>query len=144
MIEIQDDLLVKLSRAATRSFRILPMRSTSFTRPVAMKVAQTFTAAEARSGDESALNAGVRAELICAWYCSSKRASEKSGSGMVPKICKPLAFCLGVFQDASLYRQNLIDQSKTRNTELNHRRCGCKKCHSDHIGNLLLQRMACR
>ena len=62
------------------------MRSTSVTRPVAMKVAQTSTAAEARSGDESAPKAGVNAELTWAWYCSSRRDSEKSGSGMVPKI----------------------------------------------------------
>lgn len=34
--------------------------------PVAMKVPQTFTAAEASSGDESALKAGVSAELIWA------------------------------------------------------------------------------
>jgi len=40
------------------------MRSTSVTKPVAMKVAHTFTAAEANSGDESAPKAGVRAELI--------------------------------------------------------------------------------
>ena len=79
-------LPVKLSKAVTISFRIRPMRSTSVTRPVAMKVAQTSTAAEARSGDESALKAGVSAELTCAWYCSSRSASEKSGSGMVPNI----------------------------------------------------------
>lgn len=59
-------LVVKLSKAATRNFNILPIRSTSVTRPVAINVAQTFTAAEANSGDESAPNAGVRAELICA------------------------------------------------------------------------------
>ena len=59
-------LLVKLSNAPTSSFSILPIRSTSVTMPVAMKVAQTFTAAEASSGDESALKAGVNAELIWA------------------------------------------------------------------------------
>lgn len=79
---------MKLSKDETKSFKILPIRSTSVTRPVAMKVAQTLTAADARSGEDSAAKAGVRAELICAWYCSSKRASEKSGSGMAPKICK--------------------------------------------------------
>lgn len=51
-----------------------------------MNVAQTLTAAEANSGVESAPKAGVKAELICAWYCSSKRASEKSGSGVLPKV----------------------------------------------------------
>ena len=56
-------LPVKLSNAVTRSFKILPIRSTSVTRPAAMKVAQTSTAAAARLGDESAPNAGVSAEL---------------------------------------------------------------------------------
>ena len=54
----------KLSMAATRSFRIRPIRSTSVTIPVAMKVAHTFTAAAASSGEESDANAGVSAELI--------------------------------------------------------------------------------
>ena len=63
-----------------------PILSTSVTSPVDMKVAQTSTAAEANSGDESAANAGVRAELIWAWYCSSNKASWKSGSGNAPKI----------------------------------------------------------
>ncbi len=85
-----------------------------------MKVAQTFTAAEARSGEESALNAGVSAELICAWYCSNSRASEKSGSGMVPKIYDLLAFGLGLLTDVLQYRQNLINKSETTNAELNH------------------------
>ena len=51
-----------------------------------MNVAQTSMAAEASSGDESAPKAGVNAELICAWYCSNNNASEKSGSGVLPKI----------------------------------------------------------
>lgn len=59
-----NDSPVKFSRAVTRNLRIRPMRSTSVTKPVAMKVAHTFTAAEANSGDESAPKAGVRAELI--------------------------------------------------------------------------------
>ena len=59
-------LLVKLSNAPTSNFSILPIRSTSVTMPVAMNVAQTLTAAEASSGDESALKAGVSAELIWA------------------------------------------------------------------------------
>ena len=80
------DLPVRLSNEDTNSLSILPIRSTSVTKPVEMKVAQTLTAAEARSGEESELKAGVKAELICAWYCSSNRASEKSGSGMDPKI----------------------------------------------------------
>ena len=42
------------------------MRSTSVTRPVAIKVAHTSTAAEARSGDESTPKAGVNAELTWA------------------------------------------------------------------------------
>ena len=79
-------LPLKLSKAPTSSFNILPIRSTSVTMPVAMNVAQTFTAAEASSGDESALKAGVSAELIWAWYCSSRRASENSGSGVDPNI----------------------------------------------------------
>ena len=77
---------MKLSSAVTRSFSIRPIRSESVTNPAAKKVAHTLTAAEARSGDESAANAGVRAELICAWYCSSSSASEKSGSGVEPNI----------------------------------------------------------
>ncbi len=40
------------------------MRSISVTIPVATNVAQTLTAADASSGDESALKAGVNAELI--------------------------------------------------------------------------------
>ena len=64
--QVMNLLFVKLSKAATRNFNILPMRSTSVTKPVAMNVAQTLTAAEASSGEESAPNAGVRAELICA------------------------------------------------------------------------------
>lgn len=59
-------LPAKLSKAPTSSFSILPIRSTSLTMPVAMKVPQTLTAAEASSGDESALKAGVSAELIWA------------------------------------------------------------------------------
>ena len=43
-----------------------PMRSMSVTIPVAMKVAHTLTASAASSGEESAANAGVRAEPICA------------------------------------------------------------------------------
>jgi hypothetical protein len=42
------------------------MRSTSVTIPVAMKVAQTLIASAASSGDESAANAGVSADPICA------------------------------------------------------------------------------
>lgn len=57
---------MKLSSAVTRSFRMRPIRSASVTKPAARNVAHTLTAAEARSGDESAANAGVSAELICA------------------------------------------------------------------------------
>jgi hypothetical protein len=60
------------------------MRSTSVTMPVAMKVAQTLIASAASSGDESAAKAGVSAEPICAWYCSSSVTSGKSGSGVLP------------------------------------------------------------
>lgn len=60
------------------------MRSTSVTMPVAMKVAQTLIASAASSGDESAAKAGVSAEPICAWYCSSRVTSGKSGSGVLP------------------------------------------------------------
>lgn len=77
---------VKLVKADTSSFNIRPIRSTSVTRPVEMKVAQTLTAAAASSAVESDPNAGVKAELIWAWYCSSRRASEKSGSGVLPKV----------------------------------------------------------
>lgn len=61
-----------------------PIRSTSVTIPVATNVAQTLIASAASSGDESAAKAGVSAEPICAWYCSSKVASAKSGSGVLP------------------------------------------------------------
>jgi len=64
------------------------MRSMSVTMPVAMKVAHTFTASAANSGEESAANAGVNAEPICAWYCSSRVASGKSGSGVLPNNYK--------------------------------------------------------
>jgi hypothetical protein len=60
------------------------MRSTSVTIPVAMKVAQTLIASAASSGDESAANAGVSADPICAWYCSSSVTSGKSGSAVFP------------------------------------------------------------
>ena len=63
LLEGAIDLPVKLSNAVTNNFKILPMRSTSVTRPVAMNVAQTSIAAEARLGDESAPKAGVNAEL---------------------------------------------------------------------------------
>lgn len=56
----------KFSRAEIKSLRIRPMRSTSVTMPVEMNVAQTLTASAANSGDESAANAGVKAELIWA------------------------------------------------------------------------------
>src|SRR5690242_14078620 len=56
---ISQDLLEKFSSAAMRSLRIRPIRSTSVTIPVAMKVAHTLMASAASSGDESAANAGV-------------------------------------------------------------------------------------
>ena len=59
-----DDSPVKVSNAVIRSLRIRPMRSISVTSPADMNVAQTSTAADAKSGDESAAKAGVRAELI--------------------------------------------------------------------------------
>lgn len=58
------DLLEKFSNAETKSFKILPMRSTSVTIPVAIKVAQTLMASAASSGEESTANAGVKAEPI--------------------------------------------------------------------------------
>lgn len=58
------DLLEKFSSPSTRSLRILPIRSTLVTIPVAMKVADTLIASDANSGDESAAKAGVRAEPI--------------------------------------------------------------------------------
>ena len=85
-IQLSDILLEKFSRAETRSLSILPIRSTSVTIPVAINVAQTLTASAANSGEESAAKAGVRAEPIWAWYCSSSEASAKSGSGVLPKI----------------------------------------------------------
>jgi hypothetical protein len=39
-----DYSLEKFSKAETSNFKILPMRSTSVTMPVAMKLAQTLTA----------------------------------------------------------------------------------------------------
>ena len=86
---------MKLASAETKSLSILPIRSISVTSPVAINVAQTSIAAEASSGDESAPNAGVNAELICAWYCSNNNASEKSGSGVLPKIFNELAVLRG-------------------------------------------------
>lgn len=56
--------LLRLSNDETKSFKILPIRSMSVTNPIEMNVAQTLTAAEARSGEESAPKAGVNAELI--------------------------------------------------------------------------------
>ena len=50
--------------AVTSNFGILPIRSTSVTMPVAIKVAQTLIASDANSGEESVAKAGVRAELI--------------------------------------------------------------------------------
>ena len=55
-----------LSSPVTSSLKMRPIRSTLVTMPVATKVAQTLIASEASSGEESAANAGVRAELICA------------------------------------------------------------------------------
>jgi len=83
---IDEHIPVKPESADTRSFRILPIRSMSFTKPVAMKVAHTLIATVASSGDESAPKAGVKAEVIWAWYCSSSNASAKSGSGVLPNI----------------------------------------------------------
>jgi hypothetical protein len=77
----------KFSSADTKSFNILPIRSMSVTIPVAIKVAQTFTASAANSGEESAAKAGVNADPICAWYCSRREASAKSGSGVRPNSC---------------------------------------------------------
>lgn len=68
-----------------------PIRSTSVTIPVDTKVAQTLIASAASSGDESTANAGVKAELICAWYCSSNMASVKSGSGVPPNSCNNIS-----------------------------------------------------
>jgi hypothetical protein len=79
------DLLEKFSKAEINSLRIRPMRSTSVTIPVAMKVAHTLIASAASSGEESAAKAGVRADPICAWYCSRSVTSAKSGSGVLPK-----------------------------------------------------------
>ena len=85
-----------VSRAATRIFKMRPIRSMSVTMPVDTNVAQTLIASAASSGDESTAKAGVNAELIWAWYCSSSIASVKSGSGTPPNnlrtwsiICRP-------------------------------------------------------
>ena len=78
-------LLEKFSNAETKSLRMRPIRSTSVTIPIEMKVAHTLTASAANSGDESAAKAGVKADPICAWYCSSSVASGKSGSAVLPK-----------------------------------------------------------
>jgi hypothetical protein len=76
--------LEKFSSAETSSLRIRPIRSISVTIPVAINVAHTFTASAASSGDESAAKAGVSADPIWAWYCSSSVTSAKSGSGVFP------------------------------------------------------------
>jgi hypothetical protein len=57
-------LLEKFSKADTSNFKMRPIRSTSVTIPVAIKVAQTLIASAASSGEESAANAGVSAEPI--------------------------------------------------------------------------------
>lgn len=61
---IENRSLFRLSNDETKSFKILPIRSMSVTNPIEMNVAQTLTAADARSGEESAAKAGVNAELI--------------------------------------------------------------------------------
>ena len=45
-----------------------PIRSILVMMPVPMNPAHTSMASAASSGEESAANAGVNAELICAWY----------------------------------------------------------------------------
>lgn len=55
---------VNVLSADASSLGILPIRSTSVTMPVAIKVAQTLMASAANSGELSAAKAGVRAELI--------------------------------------------------------------------------------
>lgn len=86
MVDSSDSLLVKLCSAETSNFSMRPIRSTSVTKPAAINVPHTLTASEANSAEESAAKAGVSAELICAWYCSSNKASAKSGSGVLPNI----------------------------------------------------------
>lgn len=58
------NILAKFSRPSTRSLKIRPILSTFVTIPVAMNVAETFIASVASSADESAANAGVRADPI--------------------------------------------------------------------------------
>lgn len=82
----RENILAKFSKPTTRGLKILPILSTFVTIPVETNVAQTLIASEASSGDESAAKAGVRAEPICAWYCSRSDASLKSGSGVLPNI----------------------------------------------------------
>ena len=52
------------SKPVTNNLKIRPILSTFVTIPVATNVAQTLTASEASSGDESAAKAGVKAEPI--------------------------------------------------------------------------------
>jgi hypothetical protein len=63
------DLPEKDSKEDDKRLSILVICLTSVTMPADTKVAQTFKAAAASSGDESDPNAGLRAELICAWCC---------------------------------------------------------------------------
>ena len=79
---------IQFSKPVTSSLKMRPILSTWVTMPVATNVAQTLIAIAASSGDESAAKAGVNADPICAWYCSRREASTKSGSGVLPKSFK--------------------------------------------------------
>jgi hypothetical protein len=72
----------KDSKEDDKRLNILVICLTSVTIPAETNVAQTLKAAAANSGDESAPNAGLRAELICAWCCWSSGTSGYSGSGV--------------------------------------------------------------
>ena len=63
------DVPEKDSKEDDKRLSIRAICLTSVTMPADTNVAQTFKAAAASSGDESAPNAGLRAELICAWCC---------------------------------------------------------------------------
>jgi hypothetical protein len=113
------------------------MRSTSVTIPVAINVAHTLMASAASSGEESAAKAGVSAEPICAWYCSSNVTSAKSGSGVLPKSYGMSAS--PPFFAASLsYLENLIDDLQSAYPQLNHTGSRCRKSYADHVRDSVL------
>ena len=59
-------LPLQFSKAVVNNFSIRPILYNSLTIPLPTNTAQTFTAADKISGDDSAVKAGVNAAPICA------------------------------------------------------------------------------